>query len=994
MRRAAWFMVLSLSCALIEAADPAKSVPVEQQDFSRELPRIPATEPADALKTIKVQSGFRVEQVAAEPLVNSPVALAWDENARLFVVEMRGYSENRDEAISRVSLLVDSDGDGRYDRSTIYADKLLWPTAIACWQGGVFVADAPHIYYMKDTNGDGRADERQIVFTGFSTSNVQGLLNSLTWTLDNRIHGSASSTGGDITRPDTPQFKSVNVRGRDFEIEPRSRQFVATSGGAQHGMSFDVWGHKFVCSNSNHIQQVMFEDRYVARNPFFNAPSAKENIATDGPQAEVFRSSPVEPWRIVRTRLRVSGAVKGMVEGGGRAAGYFTGATGVTIYRGDAFPQNLWGMAVIGDVGSNLVHRKQLVLGGVQFSASRMDKESEFVASTDIWFRPAQFANGPDGALYIADVYREVIEHPASIPPMIKKHLDLTHGRDRGRVYRVVPSDYQQRPLPQLGQATTAQLVELLAHSNAWQRETAARLLYERQDPAAVEPLVKLAATSVNPLGRMHALYALDGLGQLQSSAVIRALGDESPRVREHAVRLAERVLKQSPSVADKLITLAGDDDAQVRYQLAFTLGELPTAASRAALLQLVKRDRSDRWMRVAFFSSLATGADDTWQRLVDDADFRRDPNGRAILAQLATQIALENQSDTIRRVVDRLNTLVEQDSPLVMAHIRGLSEGLLRRGRPLREVLGTSSGGAGDLLQRLVTSAQQSAGNEQAKAADRVESIQTLALSTFAETHELFAKLLSSRQPQEVQHAAIVTLDKFNDPKVGELLLTAWPTLSPRLKSPAADALFARVDRLKRLLIEAEKGEFPLAELEPPRVQLLLSHKDPAIQSHAKKLLANLKVSKRQDVVEAYRGALKLAGESARGKQLFGKVCSVCHRLENVGTEIGPNLSAMKNRGAEAILLNVLDPSREVNPQFLNYICLTSDGRALTGVLAAETATSVTLRRAENQQDQVLRINIDELRSTGLSIMPEGIEKQVDVQGMADLIAYLMQVP
>ena len=183
----------------------------------------------------------------------------------------------------------------------------------------------------------------------------------------------------------------------------------------------------------------MYEDRYVARNPFSRRPAARVSIAADGPQAEVFRTSPVEPWRIVRTRLRVTGAVKGAVEGGGRAAGYFTGAGGVTIYRGDALPAEWKGIAIVGDVGSNLVHRKRLEPNGLEFIGRRIDEKSEFVSSTDIWFRPAQYANAPDGTLYIIDIYREVIEHPASIPPMIKKHLDLTAGRDRGRIYRVIP---------------------------------------------------------------------------------------------------------------------------------------------------------------------------------------------------------------------------------------------------------------------------------------------------------------------------------------------------------------------------------------------------------------------------------------------------------------------------------------------------------------------------------------------------------------------------
>jgi putative membrane-bound dehydrogenase-like protein len=467
-----------------------------REDFASELPRIAPREPAEALATFQVVEGFRIEQVAAEPLVASPVAMAFDADGRLYVVEMRDYSEQDKERLGRVRLLEDSDGDGRFDKATIFADDLSWPTAVTCWDGGVFVGAAPVIHYLKDNDGDGKADERRVVYSGFSRTNVQGLLNSFQWTLDNRIHGSASSNGGLVTRPDVADFKAVSVSGRDFSFDPRTLALRSESGGAQHGMTFDDWGRKFVCSNSDHIQMVMFEDRYLARNPAASAPSSRTSIAADGPQAEVFRTSPIEPWRIVRTRLRVTGKAPGPIEGGGRAGGYFTGATGTTIYRGDAWPAEFAGQSFTGDVGSNIVHRKILEPDGVGFVARRADKGREFVASSDNWFRPAQFANGPDGALYVIDVYREVIEHPASLPPEIKKHLDLTSGRDRGRIYRIVPNDFRARPPARLSKMSTEELIAQLESRNGWTRDTASRLVYERQDRAAIGPLERLAAES------------------------------------------------------------------------------------------------------------------------------------------------------------------------------------------------------------------------------------------------------------------------------------------------------------------------------------------------------------------------------------------------------------------------------------------------------------------------------------------------------------------
>ncbi|MCE9605846.1 MAG: c-type cytochrome [Planctomycetia bacterium] len=981
-----------------------------KQDFKSQLPRIAPTEPADALKTFTVAPGFKIEQVAAEPLVNSPVAMEWDENGRLFVCEMRGYSENRDESLSRVSMLEDVDGDGRFDKSTVFADKLLWPTAVFCYDGGLFVGDAPDVFYFKDTDGDGKADVKKHVYTGFGNSNVQGLLNCFRWGLDNKIHLATSSTGGDVRKAgpgiDPKTAKTVNVRGRDIAFNPNTYDFELTSGASQHGMSFDDWGRKFVSSNSNHIQQVMYEDRYVARNPFLSAPDARVSIAADGPQAEVFRKSPVEPWRIIRTQLRVSGAVKGMVEGGGRPAGYFTGAGGVTIYRGDAFPDEWKGIAIVGDVGSNLVHRKRLEPNGLEFIARRIDDKSEFVASTDVWFRPAQYANGPDGALYIMDVYREVIEHPASIPPMIKQHLDLTAGRDRGRLYRVIPEKgFQQRPTPKLGSATTAELVALLEHPNAWHRETAARLLYTRQDKSAIEPLKKLAAESKSPLGRMHALYALDGLRALNESLIAAAFDDRHPQVRKHAVRLAERFINSPKSgLLSRLAALADDRDAEVRYQLAFSLGSIfefggydeGVVSFMFPAVKLAKRDAADKWASLALVSSMRDGAPAFLDATLsdDNAAYADLPQIRPLIERLVAQVALQDDEIAVPMVVERFNGISASRTDTALAVARGLITGLKK---PTSQVTKLATAGKLDKLKTIISSMLSRnsaiAVDSEAPLKARISAIDELAVGKFVEMQPTLIKLIDNRQPIEVQLGAVAVLGRYVDAGVAEVVLGAWPKLSPTIKEPALEVLFARPERIAALLDALEAGKFNAGDLPPARVQTLLATGDPARKARAEKLLGAMRPSRRSDVVAAYREALAIAGDVARGRETFKKNCTACHKAEGAGHEIGPNLSTIKTRGAETILTNVLDPSREVNPQFVNYMLITDDGRTVTGLISAESATAVTLKRAEGQSDTVLRVNIDELLGTGLSLMPEGLEQKIDKQGMADLIAYIMQL-
>ncbi len=981
---AAWETPSGGIAARLRAGEP-------EEDLSAELPRIPPVEPAHALETFVLQPGFTLDLVAAEPLVNDPVAVDFDADGRMFVAEMRGYSEQAQERISRIRLLTDTDGDGRYDRASVFADGLAWPTALICWQEGLFVADAPDILYLADRDGDGRAEQRRVVLTGLGTSNVQGLVNSFRWGLDNRIHAAGSSNGGALRAPDAPDDQAVVFRGRDFAFDPRTLAIEATSGGAQHGMCFDDANRKYVCSNSDHVQQVMYEDRYVARNPYLAPPSSRLSIAADGPQAEVYRASPVEPWRIVRTRLRVAGQVPGPVEGGGRAAGYFTSATGVTILRGSAWPEVLRGLVVVGDVGSNIVHRKRLEPQGLEFTAQRIDRESEWVASRDIWFRPAQFANAPDGSLYILDVYREVIEHPDSLPLIIKRHLDLTSGRDRGRIYRLAPEGFRHQPPPRLSRAATRELVKMLAHPNAWHRETAQRLIFERQDASVIPQLVQMVRGCEQRLGRLHALYALDGLCGLDAETLLAALGDTDPQVRRHAVRLSETRAAAEPTLAARLFAMTEDPDIEVRYQLAFSLGYLVGPGRDAALARLARQHADNRWMRLAIQSSLGTSAAGLVVELLQDAEFRAAGRGSELLVALARQVGLQQREAEVVQLLQALEHLPDTEAALAQAVLGSLAEGLAARQSPLTALL--AGGRSGQMLDRLLHDARRLALQDDAEPAIRATAIANLALGTFGELGELFASLLASQQPQEVQLAALAVLARFPDPAVADTILEAWPGLTPRVRAAAAEALLARADRALHVLGAIEAGAFPASELDPARLRLLAENNDERVRAKATLLLERLAVGRRQEVVAAYRPALTLPADPARGREVFKQRCAACHRVQGVGYEIGPNLATLKNRGPETILVNVLDPSREVNPQYVNYVLVTTDGRVITGLLADETATSVTLKRAENASDTILRVDIEELRSSGLSLMPDGMEKDIDQQAMADLIAYLLSL-
>jgi putative membrane-bound dehydrogenase-like protein len=979
------FLIAILAFASsIQAAEPELT--------AKDLPRAPFVPPAEALKTIRFKKGFHVELVTAEPNVESPVAMAFDERSRLFVVEMIDYSERREikPHLGRIRLLEDTHGTGVFDKSSVFADNLPWPTAVFCYNGGIFVGATPDILYLKDTDGDGKADVREVVFTGFAEGmeriNVQEMLNSFNWGLDNRIHGATSGDGGQIKSLRHPEAGILDLRGRDFAIEPRTMSMVSEAGGGQHGLSFDDYGRRFTCNNSDHIRLFMYDDRYAARNPYCTMPPSLTSIAADGPAAEVFRISPEEPWRVIRTRWRVAGLVSGPVEGGGRSSGYFTGATGITIYRGNAFPAEFLDNAFIGECAGNLLHRKLLLPDDVGLKAQRAADESnvEFLASTDDWFRPVQFANAPDGTLYVIDMHREIVEHPWSLPENIKKFLDLNSGAECGRLFRIVPDGFKQPPLPRLDRAGTTQLVAELENRNGWHRDTAARLLYERQDPAAVPALTKLAAESKFPLARMHALYALAGLGALTATGVERALGDQDSWVRVHALRLAEKFARDpaAGSLWRKTGSLAGDPSNQVRYQLAFTLGEFTNAPISAALAQIARRDAASPWIESAVLSSLSGCAGEVFGAVLSDQGFCKSEGGQSFLRQLVGVIGAKKETADLRSVMEYIPRL--EDPALGFSILRSLGEGLRRSGASLARIAPAG------YLEPIFGKAEKVAADRQAPELARVEAVRMLGLADFDRAQWVLVGLLTPPEPEPVQLAAISTLSRFGQPQVAADLLQHWADFSSRARSQTVGALLARSDRALALLQAIAAKQVDPSALTTAQVRFLRNHAQTDVRQLALKVFPATAPNQRQAVVEAFQPALKLKGDAAKGGEIFVQRCTSCHRLSGAGYTLGPDLVSVKSNGKEKLLVSILDPNREVAPQYIAFEVETKDDESYVGIMVNETPAGLTIRQAYGKEDVIPRSNIRRMRSQKLSLMPEGLEQGLSQQDLANLLEYV----
>ena len=977
-------LILILNCDLLRSED-TKSL------------RVPPKEPGEALKTFRLAAGFRIELVASEPLIRDPVAIDFDEFGHMYVVEYPEFNEysfrEGVEVSGAVKLLEDTDGDGRFDKSTRFLDKLEFPTAVACYGGGVFVGAAPDLLYCKDTDGDGRADDRKVVLTGFARDSAGGgLLNSFRWGLDNRIHVATSFAGGEVRRPDRLDEKPVSIRGRGLILDPLTLAFELTSGGGQHGMGIDDWGRKFLCSNVYPMQRLIYDGRYVSRNPYFAPPSAAIDINAEGRLAKLHRISPLEPWRIQRSRMVAAARPD---DEGSQPGGLFTSSSGITIYRGDSWPDEYRGDLFVGEVANNLVYRAKLQPDGVGTSAHRADRDAEFLASTDIWFRPVQFANAPDGNLYVVDMYRELIEGAAFIPQGVLKELDPSSGTDRGRIYRIVAenktSPRRKRHLP--GDVNLDELVKMLEHPNGWHRDTAARMIYHGQNRRATHRLAEIASKSSSPIGRVHAMHALAGLRQLDKVIVLHALSAGDPQVRIHAIQLAESIGGDDAQVRAKLYSMTDDVDMRVRYQLAFSLGAYSGSKRNKALAELIQRDGSDQWMRAAVQSSLVQGAGDVFARLSSNDRFRQSEPAKIVLQTLAAQIGVQNQKSDIAVLLNSLPSFPDQETTVRQSTIRAF---LSSASKEVRQRLSASdSGKLSRYLADLLQDARITCVDNDANTEDRVAATRTLALVALGELEieKLFGALLDLRQPQSIQSAAIETLGEFDKTIVAAILLKHWPGLSPQLRLQAAETLLSRSGWTLTVMDAIEKGQLARSDLSSSRISMLRDHRDQRIQQLATKLFANSGSTGRQDVVNDYQTALKMKGVPERGKLVFTKNCSACHKLQGVGKELGADLNGISNKSPEAILVNILDPNREVKPKFLNYVLATTNGRTHSGMIVEETATSIRLQRHDGTRVTVLRIHIDKLHSTNVSFMPEGLEKQIDPQAMADLLVYLASI-
>ncbi len=927
------------------------------ESVSAQLPEgfPPPSDPETTLEGIRLSdSRLEVSLYAAEPLVRDPIAMAWDEAGRLYVVEMADYPLGPPNG--RIRVLRDTDNDGVPDRSTVFASGIGFPTGIFPWRGGVFVTAAPNILYLRDRDGDDRADERRVVFSGFVEGNQQHRVNGLIWGPDGWIWGANGDSGGRIFRPEATENR-VSINGSDFRFDPLTLAFEAVAGQSQYGHTFDQFGHRFTCNNSDHIRLVVFSRSCLELNPYIRIPFVQLSIAEHGGKGAVYPISPQGPRFNMPLDL-----------------GRFSAACSVYVYRGGSLPADYRGNSFTCDAVANIVHRDLLVWSDGRLVAKRAENEQkrEFFAAADPWVRPVYITTGPDGALYVCDMYRAVIEHPEWIPDSIEQKLDLYAGSDRGRIYRIAPRGKKPTGWPRI-RPDVRQLLSELCSENSWRRDTAYRLLVENHDTFERAVLERHLRTAFRQAGsgetRLLLLRVMVRLGLDGSQEAVALFGDPSARVRAAAFRLVAE--KPDLVVEEELLRwleqAVGDEDAEVRKEAACVLGRIGSAWNgRVAdlLARILARDSADVIVRTAALLASHGREGSVLVRLIASQTERIDD---LVYNELAYAAARRGQVEEVVHATTKLQTRGREGALLAVL------AGLARAGARLDD-----SDTQGELLRRV----RRWALNQDAPLPLRRRALESLRLwGPKAIAADAFRQLLSPDSAPELRSAAVELAWETGQRDLIAPLVEHWNEQTPALRKTLVRLYLSSVEGRRDLLEKARKGIIPPGELV-------------SLWPEARRELADiLHVKSRDAVLQQYRQALKLTGDRARGKMLFEKHCAKCHTVEGVGTNVGPDLLRVRKRDPEALLVDILDPNRAVDPAYINHVVVTKEGRVFQGIVIADTAASITLRAAEGEQQTIAREDIEAIRSSGQSLMPEGLEEELSIQDIADLIRYLREI-
>lgn len=983
-----------------------------------------------ALSDFEIAEDFEIELFAAEPLIADPVAMEIDENGKIYVVEMHGYPLDKS-GTGKVKILKDTDSDGYPDKSIIFADSLVLPTGIMRWKKGVIVTDPPNVLYLEDSNGDDKADIKKVLLTGFALSNPQHNLNNPIFGLDNWIYLAHESSitpnvfkeefgdkGAEIHFPDKPEIRlPKNANGRNVRFKPDTYQLEMLSGETQFGQTFDEFGHHILTSNAHHLFHEVIADRYLRRNPALLVADATQSMPDHGDACEIYPITQNPEHQLLTD------------------VGVVTSSCGVTWYLGGLFPEKYKNMTFVAEPVHNLVHADIIKDNGASFIASRAFEKKEFLASKDAWFRPVNFYTAPDGGLYVIDYYRQIVEHPEWMAEDMSKSDKLYNGTDKGRIYRVFPKNKENQRLSRsltIDNVGDKELVSSLKSPNIWNRRTAQRLLLDKKNPETIPLLKAIIKENESPESIVHALWTLQGLGEMQSDEELLklALKNENAGVRENAIKIAEYEMNKAiksgvdvvPSMIYKILdldNLKNDPSPKVRYQLLCTLGFLNDEKSLAIRNELLMKDIEDKWVHYAALSASQGKAMEVFDFAVKNLGSAPSEGKGLFFANVSALIGLDDNKEKISNLIQKIGQNTSQENAWWQAaSLEGLSKTLAYRNLELgvnefeneKKLLlaNTSADKAAELqkvslklleviglpneslLKPFITNALSVLKDKKMDESSKASAIGLLALYQPEKYTSQIQEVITPQSSINVQKVAMQALNKTKGTSVCSFLLKEWANFTPEIKDEAVAIFMKNEERTQFLLTALEKKQIPSSAIAWHNQVRLMNNDDLKIRQKARKILAVNETDK-AIILEKYKTAFTEKGDEINGLKLYNTYCAQCHQINgNLGKNIAPDLGTLRNRQPLSIALEILLPSNSIADGYEYWTVERKNGEKSYGIISTETASAITLKNLAGVETVIPRSEIVKLSASNTSIMPAGFEQSINPKAMNDLVSFV----
>ncbi len=924
----------------------------------------------DALASMRVPEGYRVELVASEPLVSDPINVAFGSDGRVWVVEMADYPLGV-QGGGRIKWLRDTNHDGQLDQAQLFLEGLAYPSSVAAWEDGAIVIAAPDIFFAADRDGDGLAEYREVLLTGIDEANPQHRASGFEIGLDGWLHFSAGD-GTEVLKS-SRNGKSYEVKRKDVAWNPNTGEIRTTSGQTQFVRARDAFGNWFGNSNSNPIYQYVIEDRYLGGRSVYGG--IRQDLTNPPVAPPVLpRSKTIDRFNDLFALNRFTSACSSII----------SRVPGVTDEGGSLM------VGFVCEPVHNLVSRIQINGDGATLSAERHadDDEFEFFTSTDPWSRPVRAVNAPDGSIWIVDMVRRVIEHPEWIPTSWQERLDLRAGSQLGRIYRVYRDDFQPLQLPDWTSDSASELLPALASRNGAVRDLALQRIMQADSLMIQKDVERMAREHAVPGVRASALGCLAAKGWLQESDVAAALADPDRRVVRYALELSESFQSPGNALAEAIAAIPAKElGPHIDLQWILTTNMLESFDRAGGLQVIAKRSNGEAWITKAL------------SLVQDSSQAFAIAQGLLSMWQATDQVSPSQFARTVACITDLWNRSPQASrQALIAERFQSILAGDGQRFSPndllLITVLAKSESGSDGLddklLPRVVRLARARMLDMTAPLQERQALVNLIGSGFGSEEDELSdaRRMLSENEPSELKQTVIEALRRLRSTHVATSLIDSWDELNSPQRSSACATLLSRRDWTEALVVALEDGAIHTQELDPASIQRLRSYPNRALWSRCMVVFG--KPTPRSEVVADYLRHVSQPQFTAASQKLFEVHCAACHQAQPGRVVAGPPLENLKHWTIDQWLTAILDPNRAVEPKYQQSQVLTEDDQIFSGIILEQTADHILLAQSDGTTREIASPDVAAVKQTQLSLMPEGFEEKLDPQQLSELLGYL----